>query len=339
MADLAPEFEISSNKGDPSDIRNFTGVFQNPTSVGNSTVATLGSGATFTGAWEEVSFYAVLTLSAFSDQASASNGLKFQWSSDGSNVDREETTSLSASAGRAFSVTIRAKYFRVVYVNGASAQGAFRLQTIYHTLGHGHISKPLKQLVTEENFAELTQAAIIGKLANGQYTNIAGFAIDGTSLLGMSEAFPLIADRGGGFELAVDGISTGSASESPLLLIDNPSGSGKRLILETAIFGIPSTGTVVYRIYSNPTITANGTEISPVGCRQSGQNSPVAKWYSLPTASAFGNKFFVSRVDSMPLLQDWNLSRVLEPNNKYLVTATQSVSSQSGNLTFQYGEV
>jgi hypothetical protein len=310
------------------------------TSSSNSSVAPLTANSTFTGtAFDNVSNFSFLTFSVISDVASATNGLKFQWSSDGINIDREETTSVSANSGRAFSISIRSKYFRVVYINGATNQTSFRLQTVYHHSGTGIITKPLKGSINEENFAQLVQSAIVVKLIDNTYTNIAGFAFDSTSLLGTSEAFPLMADRGKGFEIVIDGISVGATSEEPLVLIDNPSGSGKKLLLETITFGIPTTGTSAYRVYVNPTITANGTLQTPVGSRQTGQSAAVVNWYTLPTASAFGSKFFMCRVDSVPFLQDWNLSRFLETNNKILITVVQSVASQAGNITALYTEV
>src|SRR3990172_430906 len=125
MTDQPPEFEISSDKGDPSDIRNFTGVFQNPTSILNSSMVPLGSGGIFSGAFEEVSYYSMLTVTIFSDQNAATDGVKFQWSSDGINIDREEPTNLFAGAGRAFSLTVRSKFFRVQVTNGSSPQSIF----------------------------------------------------------------------------------------------------------------------------------------------------------------------------------------------------------------------
>lgn len=138
-------------------------------SAGNSSATPLGSSATFTGTFEDVKDYAALTLSVFADQASATDGLKFDWSHDGTNVDRTEATTVSASSGRAFNILVRARYFRVRYVNDATAQTAFRLGVVYHVTGSGLITKPLDGPVTSENLAQLVQAVLAVKKTDGSY--------------------------------------------------------------------------------------------------------------------------------------------------------------------------
>jgi hypothetical protein len=116
----------------------------------------------------------MFTLTAISDQASAIDGLEFQWSSDGTNVDRTEKSVIYAnsSQGRAFAVAVRSKYFRVKYTNGAINQTIFRLSTIYHYHGTGLISRPFKQSVDESNFAQLVNSGLLGKNADGSYDPI-----------------------------------------------------------------------------------------------------------------------------------------------------------------------
>lgn len=138
-------------------------------SVGNSSVATLTAGTTFTGAWENVTDYAIIAFSLFSDQASAVNGLSTQWSSDGSNVDVIDNSDVFAGAGRAFSLSVRAKFFRIVYTNGPVNQATFRLTTIYHKTGTGLISRPMTQNLTDNNYAQTVRSAVNAKLPSGSY--------------------------------------------------------------------------------------------------------------------------------------------------------------------------
>lgn len=135
----------------------------------NSTTVLLGIGGVFTGEFEEVTTFSVFNLIGFSDKDSAANGLQVQWSSNGVNVDRTESTNLIASTGRAFILAHRGPYFRLVYTNGAQAQTVFRLQIVNRISGTGIITKPLKGAVTDENFAQLTQAPTMRKLPDGNF--------------------------------------------------------------------------------------------------------------------------------------------------------------------------
>ncbi len=101
-------------------------------STANSSTATLGSGATFTGTFEDVSAFADVSVIVFADVASAANGLKIEWSSDGTNIDEDDLFTIAAGTGRRYGFGIMSRYVRVRYVNGGTIQAAFRLQTIYH---------------------------------------------------------------------------------------------------------------------------------------------------------------------------------------------------------------
>lgn len=138
-------------------------------SIGNSTISALGAGATFDGAWEDVSGFAVIAFSLFSDQSSAPSGLSTQWSSDGSNADVIDQSDVVGGSGRAFSLSIRSRYFRIVYTNGAAPQGGFRLSTVYHRSGTGLISRPMTQGLTDNNYAQTVRSVLNAKLPSGNY--------------------------------------------------------------------------------------------------------------------------------------------------------------------------
>jgi hypothetical protein len=108
------------------------GAIPGTVSTANSSAVALGGGAVFTGTSEDVSSYGAILVAVFSDQASATGGLSFQFSSDGTNWDHTRAVTIAASAGMLFSLSPNAKFFRIVYTNGATPQGSFRLQTIYH---------------------------------------------------------------------------------------------------------------------------------------------------------------------------------------------------------------
>ncbi|MGI0060505.1 MAG: hypothetical protein ACREBJ_12140, partial [Nitrosotalea sp.] len=157
------------------------------TSVGNTTTTPLAANATFTGVFESVKDYSFLSFSIISDQASAADGLVFQWSSDGINIDRSEATNLVANAGRAFAIEVRAAYFRVVYTNGSTNQTTFRVRTDYHVGGTGLITKPIKGSVTDDNFAQLVQSTLLGRNSDGSFSQIDNFSDTGTNALHVAE--------------------------------------------------------------------------------------------------------------------------------------------------------
>lgn len=128
--------------------------------TGNSTSVTLTSGSTFAGTWKDVSGFSNMTLIVFSDQASATDGLVFEFSSDGTNVDDNDMYTVPASSGQQISVPLVAKFIRIRYVNGGTNQGAFRLQAKLHTAYPKGSSQRIGTPVNNEQDAELVLAVI-----------------------------------------------------------------------------------------------------------------------------------------------------------------------------------
>lgn len=99
-------------------------------STNNSTTTPLTGGATYTGTWERATRSMVLVQS-FADQPGT---LFFDFSTDGSNADSTFPVagiSATASVPLVQPAAVGGRYFRVRYVNGASAQSVFRLETSY----------------------------------------------------------------------------------------------------------------------------------------------------------------------------------------------------------------
>lgn len=106
----------------------------NVVSALNSSAVVLANGGVFTALAEDVTNYASISVSVFADQASATDGLSIQQSSDGSNWDITDVYSVTASTGKVYSVQPISRYFRIVYTNGGTLQGAFRLSTVLHII-------------------------------------------------------------------------------------------------------------------------------------------------------------------------------------------------------------
>ena len=95
----------------------------------NSTSIPLGIDGVFTGVSEDTEFFGVIGIQVFSDKASATNGLSVEFSTDGINWDVTDTNTVALNTGITYNFPCIAKYFRVVYTNGGTAQTEFRLQT------------------------------------------------------------------------------------------------------------------------------------------------------------------------------------------------------------------
>lgn len=145
-------------------------------STANSSTTPLGGGGVFTGTGEEVKDYGVVTIEVFTNVASATDGLSVQWSPDNTNWDDTDVFTIAANNGRFFTFGPEARYFRIVYTNGAGAQATFRMQTIFH---YGYL-KPsthrLNETLNDENDAELVKSADTLRVSANNYVVKAGDA-------------------------------------------------------------------------------------------------------------------------------------------------------------------
>ena len=106
-------------------------------SAANSTTAPLDGGATFTGTGTSILGYGFINIEVYSDASSAASGVQIQWSMDNTNWDDSTVYTFTSgspapNAGQSYGAGVRGQYMRVVYVNGAGAQGTFRLTTTLH---------------------------------------------------------------------------------------------------------------------------------------------------------------------------------------------------------------
>lgn len=108
-------------------------ILSNAVSTVNSSTATLGAGGVFTGVAEDITKYGEVRVTVFSNVASATDGLQLQQSSDGTNWDGSDAYTIAAAGNsKTFGAGCAMQFFRVVYTNGGTIQGTFRLQTTYH---------------------------------------------------------------------------------------------------------------------------------------------------------------------------------------------------------------
>lgn len=155
-------------------------------STANSTTATLTGGAAFTGTSEEVKDFGSIVINVFADQASATDGLSIQQSSNGTNWDITDTYTIAASTGKTLQVQPAGRFLRIVYTNGATPQGAFRLQTIYHP----QMVKPTSQRAQDgyTNETDLEQVQGFGMVWNGSTWDRQRGTTGGTLVTGSVQA-------------------------------------------------------------------------------------------------------------------------------------------------------
>jgi len=119
-------FPEATQKVQPADIQ-----AQLRTAVAN-TITPLGANGLYESPAFDALNYSRITLLAFSDRASAANGVQVQQSVDGEDDHWDYSTDYTLAAGVPVAATIElvARYVRVRYTNGATAQGTFRLAAL-----------------------------------------------------------------------------------------------------------------------------------------------------------------------------------------------------------------
>lgn len=132
--------------------------------------------------------------------------------------------------------------------------------------------------------------------------------------------------------------SIATPTETVYYLIKNPSGSGKVVTLEQIIITTDENIGATYRVrvYLDPTITANGTSLTPVNARQVGTVAVSSTSFRSPTISANGTLLFVTNVTIGSNLIDQG-SVLLDENHNYLITI-QTDNTANFNLLVNFSE-
>lgn len=115
----------------------------------------------------DVSGYSSINVNVYSDVDSAANGLTVQFSPDGTNWDHSHSTTYTTGTGKGYMFNAEYQYARIVYTNGAVAQTAFRLQVVLKTQTVPSSMFNFNQTISENQFAQLTRSAIIGRNTGG----------------------------------------------------------------------------------------------------------------------------------------------------------------------------
>ena len=202
--------------------------------AGNSSTATLGIGAAFTGTGVDLLDHQAITVMIDASHDSAVDGMQFQFSSDNSNWDVSLDFTYSVNGGRIFQFGIYAQYFRIVYTNGGTGQTHFRCQTLLH---HETTLTTIHRLVdnaSPDRSAEIVKSVLIAQAG------------------GTGDFVPVQATNNGNFKVAIEeyeGVPTGGGTEAGTLRVTLPSdgtgllsvdGSGFTQPISAASLPLPS---------------------------------------------------------------------------------------------------
>lgn len=227
----------------------------------NSTTTTLGSGAAFTGLAEDIKDYSVVQVNVFADQVSATDGLSVQQSSDGTNWDISDTYTIPASTGKTFSFQVAARYLRIVYTNGGTIQGAFRIQAVLHqTVSKNSSQRPGDGLSNENDFEQVS-AYLAALNSSGNWDRLHTGGFDSLGALRISQATDSV-----GSVVVNSGTITSVTSVTNSISASLIDSSG---VQYSGSNPVPITGTVVV---SSVTATTAVALIDSSGVQYSGSN-------------------------------------------------------------------
>ena len=186
----------------------FTPTANNKVSTLNSTNSVLGSDGIYTGTSEVVGKYNSISVTVKSNVDSASLGVQFEFSTDNSTWDIINSfTYLAENPFLVKSTTVKGKYFRIRYTNGAVGQSTFSLQTKFIVGGGGKqvdekkeeklnfLIDSFNRVRTSKPRTILSESSILGKNPYDVYENITG---SGTSVHNVNAAMIEISVSGSG---------------------------------------------------------------------------------------------------------------------------------------------
>lgn len=152
----------------------------------------------------------------------------------------------------------------------------------------------------------------------------------------VAQAPAVLVEWGKMFSATTNFLSTGTTAQTAYMLFRNPNASGVNCKLRKINF-YGNGGS--FRIYQDPTVTANGTAVTSVGNRQTGQATAQCLVTTLPTVSSNGTVFKSYTVAAQNIrVEEFDFSRWLEPNHFLLVTIAQSGNSAAGSVDIEWAE-
>jgi hypothetical protein len=148
-------------------------------SVNNSTTTPLAAFGVFQGTSEDITGFVSTDVTVLSDVTSAVDGLLFEWSQDNINWNYSDGTSftITGGVGQNYSLSPRAKYFRLSYTNGVSNQTNFALSVSHYPIDRSPVLSNLSTDVLAQRSTEVVRSILAAQKQGGaaqtnNYTNL-----------------------------------------------------------------------------------------------------------------------------------------------------------------------
>lgn len=146
----------------------------NSGAIAYSTTTPLGAGGSVVSDVIDTLNYSVALISVSADQASATNGLAIEFSTDGVTFTTTDPyTYLNGNTRKTYTVQTIDRYMRVTYTNGGTPQGAFNLSIQLKQFAGVSSSHRTGDDISREDDAQLGVTVIKAKTPSGEYSDIA----------------------------------------------------------------------------------------------------------------------------------------------------------------------
>ena len=235
----------------------------NDVNPNNSTTTPLGGSAVFTGTAVSLLDSAAVAITLDASHDSATDGMQFQLSTDGTNWDiTHNFTYTAADGGREFQFGAGSQFFRVVFTNGATPQTHLRIETL---LLHSGPITTIHRLVdnvnpdrsaTIQKSVTIAQAAGSGDFVPVQATAAGNFKVSveefdtslpsGTNNIGDVDVLTVpapLSTTGGGTEAAALRVTMASDSTGVVSVDDN---GGSLTVDNGGTFAVQAAGDIAH---------------------------------------------------------------------------------------------
>lgn len=131
---------------------------------------------------------------------------------------------------------------------------------------------------------------------------------------------------GNSFVIPTPAVELSNESETPLLVIANPAGSGKSLFLFSKKFGTDNNNTLI-KYYLNPVLNVPGSATAALNLRTGATTVSISKCYLGATVTSNGT--FIAALIATEYGLTSDLLFVMDPGASLLVTGTQEGSGDT----------
>jgi len=317
----------------------------------NSTKVLLGANQTFTGIASNTLDYAIIFVTVYANVASATDGLKIQFSSDGIIWHDGDVYTINANTmDETFSINPYRKFYRIVYVNGASNQTNFDLECILKKMNSKPSSHRIQDSIGNDDDGELVKSVLSGEnsAAPGTFLNIKS-------------------TTGGNLRVTVDQVEPTTNSIKTMDYAHAELHAGDHYVIRTYISMLknstydfllltPNTlkwshiireydsisSSIIARLYEDTITSANGTIVQSYNRNRNSLGTSTLSVYHTPTVTSVGTLISSVIIGSGKGIGGSNRETseiILKQNTKYLVRITeQNITDTFVNVLFDWYE-